>query len=309
MQIVSAYLLAAASGGGYSGNIITDDQLNISNWDITGDIANSYVNGVNNISFENAGGGGIATTAEELNQILVEKTGYPTRYSSGIGRNMIDGLSNNKLYAFAFLTVENGGSTYPNNVFLYWIYDPNFLHDIDISKINITISQDGKTITIRNNQDFAVSFRGIKLYYYNVNYDWAQTYGPISEISANSSASANLGYVISSVNMFYDTFGEAFDGNIQLNIPVEAGKTYEFRFDGCSPSGFEADSDSISIVSGANTTTAQFDGTATETMGSYGIPFEAGSDTATLTFDLSQMTSSSGISLNISNLSVFEVVR
>lgn len=303
MQIVSAYLLAAASGGGYSGNIITDDQLNISNWDITGDITNSYVNGVNNISFENTGGGGGGGSyvAPNGNTYKYKYHYYGGRYSSN-GRYIsyayeFDIYSNLKLVASN--TSLPIASTDSGEIYFYSSLSDLRNLDKDINSIYPAADR-------------------TQFYY-----DPVQSGSWILQGKARDDKSAYGWKIVTDIPQMFDIGTTkqqvidylttpdvpAFDGDIQLNIPVVAGKTYEFRFDGCSPSGFTSDDNNISIVSGANITTAQFDGTATETMGSYRIPFEAGSDTATLTFDLSQMTSSSGISLNISNLSVFEVVR
>ena len=57
MQILSAYLLATVSGGGFIGNMIPENLLNLSNWEKNGAITIDYADGVNNVTVATDGRG------------------------------------------------------------------------------------------------------------------------------------------------------------------------------------------------------------------------------------------------------------
>ena len=57
MQILSAYLLATVSGGGYAGNMLPENLLNLSNWEKNGAITIDYADGVNNVTVATDGRG------------------------------------------------------------------------------------------------------------------------------------------------------------------------------------------------------------------------------------------------------------
>ncbi len=57
MQILSAYLLATVSGGGYAGNMLPENLLNLSNWEKNGAITIDYADGVNNVTLATDGRG------------------------------------------------------------------------------------------------------------------------------------------------------------------------------------------------------------------------------------------------------------
>ena len=52
MNNVSSYLFAPSIGDGYANNMLSPQQLNLSNWTATGDVSNSYDDGINFVSFE-----------------------------------------------------------------------------------------------------------------------------------------------------------------------------------------------------------------------------------------------------------------
>lgn len=289
---------------GFSGDIVTDGQKNMNNWTVDGDVTIAYADGENEVAYENTYS--IATTEEELNQILSDNTGYPTRYSSGVGRNMIDDLSYGVPYGFVFFNLGNTSGSMPNNVFLLHLQGAVKTNGVDISKITVT-KLTNQQIQIQNNLDYTVNVIGIKLYLYNGNYDWAQSYGSWEAISAHSSRTYNLGYNINDFKVFSDTIGNPITGYAELSLPVVDGKQYAFQFSGCSPTGFDADTDNIIITSGSNSVTATFDNTQTETLKEYTIYFTADGDTASVKFDFSKIVNSSNIELTISDISLYEL--
>lgn len=98
----------------------------------------------------------------------------------------------------------------------------------------------------------------------------------------------------------------SFTGDAQLSVSVENGKTYRVEFDACSPSGFNADTNQITVTSGSNVVSETFDNTQTSTYSDYDIQFTADGSTAVIKFDFSKMVNSSDIELNIKDISMYE---
>jgi len=270
MQILSAYLLAKDSKSGFGENLFTDSQLDMSNWNIEDAVTVSYVNGVNTISFDNSGGGSGGDFYTALKDDLYAR--YGVTFNDNALQNIKHDWDSGSNVAFARPLSGSRAQ--------FWIgtSGSDSPSAIVLNPPGYIIYQDNNINTFNNQilSDYA-------------SYPTQHYYGTYADY---------IGTLVT------------FEGKIWITVNVTSGKRYDFMFDECSPTGFNYKSGTpncISITSGSTIETLVLDNASSSTMQSYRLSFVAGSSTATIMFDLSDMTYTSAVNINIKNLALYEV--
>ena len=92
-------------------------------------------------------------------------------------------------------------------------------------------------------------------------------------------------------------------------MQTEVGKTYEFRFMGCTSTGFTSEGGEIKIEAGGTPILADFGNTASNVPVLHSVEFTAEGSSATITFDLTKMVQANGVTVKIGDLALYEVTR
>ena len=279
MQVLSAYLLAASTGAGHQGNILTPGQQNLSNWNIVGWIENEYLDEVNNLVYNVQTGGFIGPDGVTYK-----------RYVRLSGENNFEVWSN-----YRMACCEEEKTPYGYGIWLWSVY---FLEIEQLSS--------------RNGTFYPMS------YPYGLDELYLREPGSSTPPAGNWGAWASLngadGLPVFSTKAEMKTYLQTPDNpqaDVSLTVSVVEGRAYRFSFMACSPTGFSylggATYEDVTVTSGANKITTQLDHEASETMKSYALTFIAGADTATMRFNFLEMTLGTDIEFLITDLELTEV--
>ena len=105
------------------------------------------------------------------------------------------------------------------------------------------------------------------------------------------------------------TSPDPFNGKASLTVQTEVGKTYEFRFMGCTSTGFTSEGGEIKIEAGGTPILADFGNTASNVPVLHSVEFMAEGSSATISFDLTKMVQANGVTVKIGDLALYEVTR
>lgn len=307
MQIVSAYLLASASKAGYDDNILPEGDENISNWSLQGELSNSFLDGENNVTFTNDGNGQLIGPNGQHYKYRVNvynpstqhalANAYWSRYPFCVTRDYT--VSGSDPTAYYLLTGCRGAGGSAGKLASCTFTQKYRQYNVNPSKIaGDTIStweSDGVVggQKISGTEAFAV-FQ--TLWQPNLTADDIARIGGIKMVDT---AEDTYSYI--------STGGSGYLF-IEAELPTTTGKEYVFRFDACSPSGFDTGAvDQVSIVSGTEEVFATIPSEASSTLATYELRFTAGADTAKVKIDFSRMISATEISFKIANMKFYEV--
>ena len=295
MQIVSAYLIAAAVSKGFSGNLFTENELNLSNWEHDAKVSNVYQYSVNTTTVEiqqNKAPNGIVYQykyhwrMKQGNQGVYEMDLYCNKKIGFMNR---DGfcLNSDNLITTRRITLNcpNAGIYTNSSNFRFYDSDNTWVTP-DHCIYSYGNSGGGRVFVPTTDPDYLVID---------------------SDIPYFSSTSDLYDYLIDGSASVFPSAGQY----MRITKPVVSGNLYEFSFRGCTPSGFEYQSgaslEDITVVSGANSVFVQWDNVASETRQPYLLRFTAGANTATIAFHFSEMANDQDFNFKISNLELVEV--
>ncbi len=280
MQVLSAYLLAASTGAGHQGNLLTPSQQNLSNWNIVGWIENEYLDEVNNLVYNVQTGGFIGP----------DGVAYK-RYVRLLGANGFEVWSNYRMACWE-------GSKESQFGYRIWLWSERFLVKEQLAS--------------RSGTFYPMSYQ------YGLDELYLRVPGSSTPPAGNWVAWASLngadGLPIFSTEQEMITYLQTPDNpqaDVSLTVSVVEGRAYRFSFMACSPTGFSylggATYEDVTVTSGANKITTQLDHEASETMKSYALTFIAGADTAMMRFNFLEMTLGTDIEFLITDLELTEV--
>ena len=295
MQIISAYIMAAAATGTQEVNLLTDQQLNLDNWSnanvYNDSVINDYADGVNNLTIEN-----VFTPASH-----VGPDGNTYEYYYEILWNVSASItmqyyvwSHKKLCGYL---QGNGGMGY---VIFEDATNPQGYSNVS----NATQNQNYVCNLYRNGS--LVTQAGAV---------------PASGVTSTDVefASANLSECMTWLQKPEHNYPRKY-----LQVSVEAGKTYDFRMMLSSPTGFETDeayagynAEWIAVTNDAptdNDTLKEYDGTFAElnpyasvAFVEYAVQFEATAATHYLVIDFGQINEDTEYQIEIKSLGLYEV--
>lgn len=250
----------------------------MNSWTIDGTVTVTYSNKINDIEYSNSSGT-VFTSFNDLYTYL--NNTYSNIYA---GFNVSD-LEANANYNSAtnpykvYILDQQGSSSCFLNIFV--------LSATDTMELNGNILSSNRSSV----KDLCVGYNGREY---------------INQNSVNLPFDFGSSYANSLIELTVDTSYVA-DKSISTTLTVVSGKNYSFQFEGCSPTGFTADTNQVSIVSGSNTVTQTFNNTQTSTYSSYTMNFTADGTSATITFDLSKMVNGSNVELLIKDMKVYKL--
>ena len=305
MKISSAYLIATGSSQGYANNEMEDYQ-DMDDWDLTGDVTQSYADGMNTLSFRNAGSSG--ATGGYGNYMApngvtyhyyVDSTGYdatPTRY---------------KYYSNRKFCFTNYQTTHRKELNGHMYYYPIGILTIDgtdwIGQINFSQPYQGYTMRMATMAPRSGSSIWTDVYvgFYN---DGAPTFSAVSGCDPDLFPDVPIIDTLEGIEAFL-TSADPFTGKASLTVQTEVGKTYEFRFMGCTSTGFTSEGGEIKIEAGGTPILADFGNTASNVPVLHSVEFTAEGSSATISFDLTKMVQANGVTVKIGDLALYEVTR
>lgn len=268
-------LLAKQLGGGGLKNIVSGNEKNLSNWTITGEVTNSFADGINTVEFVN---GGAVTVADGI------KAEFKRHFNVTITDDVAEaiatewaGLSSDyKYYGFKH-----------SNGYIYIYLSNGFTSTMETNFLNGSVY---------------ISLSGNK--YVDVGY-YGPSDGKLGDFRLNQYMGTLSGYTGQFILPVFATYQASlnFNGNISKSFTVEDGKYYLVKFNACSPSGFTKNfSDEIVFTSGSNSVKVNIATTASETMAEYATLIKADGTTLNAEFDLGQFINPEGVELNISDI-------
>ena len=306
MKISSAYLIATGSSQGYANNGIDENHQNMESWDLTGNVTQSYADGMNTLSFQNAGGSGGTGgygNYEAPNGVnyhyYVDATGYdatPTKFKIYGNKkfcftnykNAYKGEVGGHMFYNPIGTVTSGGIVYIGTVQAHPYQDKT-------TKIATIAPQSGRSIWT---DDYAVF------------YDNQPPTGS-SLVRCNPDLFPDVPIIDTVEGMTeFLTSPDPFTGKVSLTVQTEMGGHYEFRFMGCTSTGFTSEGGEIKIEAGGGTPIlADFGNAASEVPVLHSVEFVAEGSSVTITFDLSKMVQANGVTVKIGSLTLYKVTR
>ena len=269
-------LLAKQFGDGGLKNIVSGNEKNMSNWTITGEVTNSFADGINTVEFVN---GGAVTVADGI------KAEFKRHFNITITDDIAEAIasewaslpSDYKFYAYLY----NG------NQYVYIYISNGFTSSLESQFMNGSVY---------------INFSGNKYYYRSVYKPNKGTLDDWNQGQYMGQLDNYTGQFILPVFATYQT-SLNFNGNISKSFTVEDGKYYLVKFNACSPSGFTKNfSDEIVFTSGSNSVKVNIATTASETMAEYATLIKANGTTLNAEFDLGQFINPEGVELNISDI-------
>lgn len=305
MKISSAYLIATGSSQGYANNEMEDYQ-DMDDWDLTGDVTKSYADGMNTLSFANAGGSGGTGgygNYEAPNGVTYHYYVDGTGYGGGGWRC--------KVYSNKKICMTNYGGTHKRVIDGHTYYYPIGTAKKDgtdyIGEVSMRSPYQGYTMQIGTiaPQSGQVIYTDEYVGFYN---DAAPTFGVTFGIDPDRFPDVPIIDTVEGMTAFL-TSPDPFNGKASLTVQTEVGKTYEFRFMGCTSTGFTSEGGEIKIEAGGTPILADFGNTASNVPVLHSVEFTAEGSSATITFDLSKMVQANGVTVKIGDLALYEVTR
>ena len=246
---------------GYFYKCVSDEtegnKNNLSNWDISGDITNTFSYGENTLEFNNAGPGNVAygfkqefyshtgiTLSDESAKFIADKWAtvptlklYQAKFSNGYYYIFLDSLSNTNDTAF-----------------------------LNSQEVYFSTSGGYKTLYRPGSQTFDA-------------WDGPTYIGRI-----------NAGYTQQFILPNYTTYQAslpAFSGNLVADFVVDDGKKYTINFKACSPSGFtKGTGNEFTITSGNNIKVLNIDTTASQDFEDYQVEIYANGNSLNINLNL-----------------------
>ena len=304
MKISSAYLIATGSSQGYANNEL-DDYQDMDDWDLTGDVTQSYADGMNTLSFANAGGSGATggygnyeTPEGETYHYYVDGNGY------GGGGWRCKMYSNHK---FCF---TNYGGTYKRVIDGHTYYFPIGTVNVDdtdyVGKVSMRDPYQGYYGILGAFYPSSKNiFTNVYVGFYN---DARPTFGVEFGCDPDRFPDVPIIDTLDGMAAFL-TSPDPFNGKASLTVQTEVGKTYEFRFMGCTSTGFTSEGGEIKIEAGGTPILADFGNTASNVPVLHSVEFTAEGSSATISFDLTKMVQANGVTVKIGDLALYEVTR
>lgn len=258
-------------------DILSETDKNMTNWTIAGGDTPTitYLNEVNSIVYDNI----IRTPIETLQYLIGTAAGMPV--TTDCANQLLNFWSQHQDLVLHYLRTDgNGSSCLFTNINSYYDETDGFhIHTGDYDLLMYTpgvTSMTGIYITTQWDHDGIYPNRRIIYYRYVCTY-------------------SNI------IN------GISYNCNVNKTLTVEDGEIYFLQFKGCSPSGFEASENQITLVSGNNTESITFDNTQTSDYSDYTIRFIADGNSANVNFDLSKIAGYNTTTLNIKDIALYKV--
>lgn len=255
-------------------DILTNTDKDLNNWTTIGENPSiTFSNEENVIVYDNI----IRTPAQTLKYLLETASGIP----------VTDTCINQLL---------NQWEQYPNFVFYYlelsgldihcWLGNANDYIDasgfhVNAGDVNLTMRTPGGTI---------------------MESIYSTTIVPDSRVYPSSSI-VNCAYIGTYADIIA---GLSYNCNINKNFVIEDGETYLLQFKGCSPSGFIASEDQVTVTSGSNIRTTTIDNNQTSIYSDYEIEFVADGNSVNIDFDLTKIASYDTVTLDIKNIALYK---
>jgi len=276
---VQGYLLGASIAQGHAGNVLPEGAEDLSTWETSDDVNNTFEDGVNTISFSNGG------------DIL----GPDGRYWKNYYYSKVNTNYTIKAYSNRKMAIKNAPSS------LCYAYNP--------STDNIAV-----VMTAQDNR-YPYGFDAYYIAYYNKQGQIVEINGlPIYMADSSTYGETNIPRSPAVTNDQLKEYLKSADLNgisLSFTLNVEYEKTYKLIFDACTPSGFNRRDGSlnrdIKIVSGMSYTYGVINGIPSDVMEHYEIQFTAGASVAKVTFSFEDMLSAYEITIKIADVEVCEV--
>lgn len=317
----------------YQGNPpSTATDSNQYNWDaLFGDISDAirYVDG----SSEDIAVDDMAERIEALTRIdlISAANKNMTNWTSSGSGNVTLAFTNN-VNELEFTSSRGGSYTDPNNVtWPYAVYGTNGSQTINVySNIKLCFCKDSQYYDSSNNRYYILAYdntRGaigyVKSVAYSYQVDIVSSGGSTRPSSSDTmKAFRNTTYPTGSAVLYgtassnpnvpiFDTIQECLDyftgvtKTYGLTVPTTANSSYSLSLKAKSPTGFDASTNHISITNGSSTENITLSNTASNDFSNYSATFTAEGSDITITLDLSTITGSGTIELDIKDVSMY----
>lgn len=247
------------------------DMQNMNNWNIVGDVSISYTNEVNILEYFSIG------DYDKIKHYASE-WGYTP---SEAFYTAIDDYWSQHQDCNAMVYVQS------NNQFVVviatqWVKDPNMTWQWNSTAPSKYVSYNPSNDSVYNEAPF------------NRDYEWDLKY-------------AMQNNKIIKIENYLDA--QIYEKYIQLSLTADTSKLYLVKFKACSPSGFtNGSSSNVVIICGSNITNGNISNVASNNLAEYEYIVNTDSNgTINLKFDLEQMTSSSAITLKLSDFGIYHI--
>lgn len=274
-------------------DVFTENQKNLENWTLTGELVVSFEDDVNTITFNNmeeSRTDRMTRECQELYGAYIMGGQWLSRWNARILEHWAE-------YSDRHLVMGAQGDipvSVTDSVFLYQAHGNNF--------------------TIVNGEATIYPTANVSSLYVHGATVWTPSDLPDNVGSAGSISSA-IGPLNSGHDFgLYEDYGHKTYKLTLSGFTIVEGKRYELVFDYRTSTGFSyisGTTSSVTVVSGANSASALLTNTASVLTTEYRLEFTAGASMVTVILDFSNMvktTMSEDIILEISNMSLLTVV-
>lgn len=281
MYITSSYLFANAIRMARGSNLLTDQDRDMSNWNIVGGLTIGCASFVNSISFTHTSGY-LAPNGETYKHYHVWDVVWRPGFTAGCD-----------IYSDYKIGSVSGGLAY--------CYDVT--NDVLVILGNGDENKADRYIIQTQEHDYYMPRIGGMYNQTIVDMNYASAESVISDIPSFQTQNDLIDYL---------TMADSEEMYAYLIIPVVNGRTYKFEFDGRTTSGFNysqgATRKDIELISGTNETSNYWiNTTAAQNYEHHVMQITAMGSTLTIKFNFSEMISSGIISFDVTNMELYEV--
>jgi len=289
MNMVSGYTYGQNIQSGFTGDMITDEQKNLNNWTVTGNVSINYTT-ENAVVFTNVGDMLAQMRAWRFNTNVITDAEFEE-----------------------FVTAANakfGAETW--KIYAVWAKYDGHLQCITFGAVPISYSMTyEQKISDWGNANGWKKDNTTDTYSCLVwRREWVADQQPSS--SSHWEKSALIDQKIFNTNYYsgygisYDSLSaQGFNGSITDNITVEDNKKYLFSFKLSSASTFSVSGDNIVLTSGNNRSVITIDGSGVEK--TYEGKIISDGTSINIRYNLFSITSSSAITLIIKEISMYQL--
>lgn len=259
-------------------DLISAENKNMTNWTTSGSgsVTLAFTNNVNEMEFR-----GSFSDISQLSQAIEDATGIAISTSYITSGSLWQAFGSNTIY----------GAYYGYSNYMY-------VFAIDANSGGMRLVHNGNIVKVSPINSGTYNFR-----YYNYNRDSTHVNGTVGGMATTAP------WELSNIGGVDDTkFVVIFpytDKTYSLTVPTTANSSYSLSLKAKSPTGFDASTNHISITNGSSTENITLSNTASNDFSSYSATFTAEGSDITITLDLSTITGSGTIELDIKDVSMY----
>lgn len=260
-------------------DLIIPANKNMTNWTASGsgNVTLAFTSNVNEMEFR-----GSFSDISQLSQAIEDATGITISASYITSGNLWQAFGSNTIY----------GAYYGYSNYMY-------VFAIDASSGGMRLDHNGNIVKVTPINSGTYNFR-----YYNYNRDSTHVTGTVGGTATTAP------WELSNIGGVDDTkFVVIFpytDKTYSLTVPTTANSSYSISLKAKSPTGFDASTNHISITNGSSTENITLSNTASNDFSNYSATFTVEGSDITITLDLSTITGSGTIELDIKDVSMYK---